>query len=68
VTIGDVAGDHIDTIYADINRYSLYALGVLAVLLAAYIAWRMTRRRRAVAGGGSEPGPAAPASSEVQGS
>ena len=68
VTIGDVAGDHIDTVYADINRYSLYALGVLAVLLAAWIAWRVTRRRRPAAGGGSEPGPAAPASSEVQGS
>ncbi len=68
VTIGDVAGDHIDTIYADINRYSLYALAVLAVLAAGYIAWRVTRRRRAAAGGESEPGPAAPASSEVQGS
>jgi membrane protein DedA with SNARE-associated domain len=68
VTIGDVAGDHIDTIYADINRYSLYALGVLAVLLAGYVAWRVTRRRGPAAGGKSEPDPAAPASSEVQGS
>jgi predicted membrane protein len=42
-----VAGDHIDTIYADINRYSLYAFSVLAVLLAAYVAWRLTRRRQA---------------------
>ena len=47
MTIGDVAGDHIDTIYADINRYSLYVFSALAVLLAAYIAWRMTRRRQA---------------------
>jgi membrane protein DedA with SNARE-associated domain len=46
VTIGDAAGDHIDTIYADINRYSLYAFGVLAVLLAAYVSWRVRRRRR----------------------
>ena len=46
VTIGDVAGDHIDTIYADINRYSLYLLIALAVLLACYIAWRVLRRRR----------------------
>jgi membrane protein DedA with SNARE-associated domain len=68
VTIGDVAGDHIDTIYADINRYSLYALGVLVVLAAAYIAWRVTRRRRAAADGESAPDSAAPASSEVQGS
>jgi membrane protein DedA with SNARE-associated domain len=68
VTIGDVAGDHIDTIYADINRYSLYALGVLALLLAGYVAWRVTRRRRAAADGESYPDSAAPASSEVQGS
>jgi membrane protein DedA with SNARE-associated domain len=46
VTIGDVAGDHIDTIYADINRYSLYVFGALMVLLAGYIAWRVVRRRR----------------------
>ena len=69
VTIGYVAGDHIDTIYADINRYSLYAFGVLAVMLAAYIAWRVLRRRRgnggATAVGEGEP---APARSEAQGS
>jgi membrane protein DedA with SNARE-associated domain len=80
VTIGDVAGDHIDTIYADINRYSLYAFGVLAVLLAGYIAWRVMRRRRhgaleayeaygdhgdgAAASGESGP---APARADVQG-
>jgi membrane protein DedA with SNARE-associated domain len=74
VTIGDVAGDHIDTIYADINRYSLYAFGVLAVLLAAYIAWRVTRRRKgaqAAAGGEAEAEPhgaVAPARSDAQGS
>ena len=53
VTIGDVAGDHIDTIYTDINRFSLYVLVVLVVLLAAYIAWRVVRRRRG--GGPGEP-------------
>jgi hypothetical protein len=79
-----VAGDHIDTIYADINRYSLYAFGALAVLLAAYLAWRVTRRRkgaRAAAGSetagsetaGSETGPerhapVTPARSDAQGS
>jgi membrane protein DedA with SNARE-associated domain len=46
VTIGDVAGDHIDTIYADINRYSLYLFLALAVLLVGYVAWRVLRRRR----------------------
>jgi membrane protein DedA with SNARE-associated domain len=69
VTIGDVAGDHIDTIYADINRYSLYAFGALAVLLAAYVAWRVTRRRRSgagtAAGGQNETAAARP---DVQGS
>jgi len=74
VTIGDVAGDHIDTIYADINRYSLYAFGALAVLLAVYITWRVTRRRKdapAAAGGEAEAkthGAAAPARSDAQGS
>jgi membrane protein DedA with SNARE-associated domain len=71
VTIGDVAGDHIDTIYAGINRYSLYALVALAVLLAAWIAWRVTRRRRgsgAAADGEAKPDPAPPARSDAQGS
>jgi membrane protein DedA with SNARE-associated domain len=47
VTIGDVAGDHINAIYADVNRYSLYLLIALAVLLAGYITWRVLRRKRA---------------------
>src|SRR6516164_9251757 len=57
VTIGDVAGDHIDTIYADINRYSLYVFGALVALLAGYIAWRVIRRRRrGGSGSGADPG------------
>jgi membrane protein DedA with SNARE-associated domain len=47
VTLGYVAGDHIATIYADINRYFLYMLIALVVLLAGYIGWRRIRRRRA---------------------
>jgi len=59
VTIGDVAGDHIDTIYADINRYSLYLLIALAVLLVGYIGWRVLRRRRRGTGKAQEtPGKA----------
>jgi membrane protein DedA with SNARE-associated domain len=46
VSIGSLAGDHIDTIYTDVNRYSLYVLIGLAVLLAAYIARRILLRRR----------------------
>ena len=71
VTVGDVAGDHIDTIYADINRSSLYAFVALAVLLAAWIAWRVTRRRRgagAAADGEAKPDPVPPARSDAQGS
>ena len=64
VTIGYVAGDHIDTIYTDVNRYSLYVLIVLVVLLAAYIAWRVVRRRR---GGGAGGSPAKPPVKENSG-
>ena len=45
VTLGDVAGDHIATVYADINRYFLYLLAAVAVLLVAYIGRRLLRRR-----------------------
>jgi hypothetical protein len=52
VTIGDVAGDHINTIYTDVNRFSLYLFIVLAVVAAAYVTWRVLRRRR----GAGQPG------------
>ena len=70
VTIGDVAGDHIDTIYADINRYSLYVFGALVVLVAGYIAWRVIRRRRRGGSGSGTAGANAPAreNSKAQGS
>jgi membrane protein DedA with SNARE-associated domain len=63
VTIGDVAGKNIDTIYKDINRYSIYLLIVLAVLLAGYIVLRVLRHRRntheAPANPGAQESPAA---------
>jgi membrane protein DedA with SNARE-associated domain len=46
VTLGYLAGSHIDTIYHYITLYSSYVLIALAVFLAAYIARRMLRRRR----------------------
>jgi len=46
VAIGDLAGGDIDTIYKDVNKYSLYVLAGLAVLLVAYIGYRLTRKRR----------------------
>jgi hypothetical protein len=45
VTLGYVAGDHIDTIYSDVNRYALYLLLALVVALVSYIGWRLVRRR-----------------------
>ncbi len=47
VTLGDAAGDHINAIYADINRISLYLVTAVAVLLAGYIVRRVLRRRPA---------------------
>jgi len=45
VSLGYLAGNHIDTIYHYIGLYSYYVLIAAAVLLAAYIAWRVLRRR-----------------------
>ena len=67
VTIGDVAGDHIDTVYADINRYSLYVFSALVVAVAAYIAWRVIRRRRR-GSGAAGASPPARENSKAQGS
>jgi membrane protein DedA with SNARE-associated domain len=46
VTLGYLAGNHIDVIYHDITRYSYYLLIALAVVLAAYIARHIPRRMR----------------------
>jgi membrane protein DedA with SNARE-associated domain len=46
VSMGYLAGEHIDAIYHDIARYSYYLLIALVVVLAVYIAWRILRRRR----------------------
>jgi membrane protein DedA with SNARE-associated domain len=54
VSIGYVAGDHINSIYHDINRFSLYVLLALAVLLAGYVGWRLLRRRSRRAHGAAE--------------
>jgi membrane protein DedA with SNARE-associated domain len=45
VSVGYLAGSHIDSIYHYITSYSSYALIALAVLLAGYIVWRILRRR-----------------------
>ena len=53
VTIGGLAGDHINTIYTDVNRYSLYVLAGVAVLVIGYVGYRLLNRRR-------RPAPAEP--------
>jgi membrane protein DedA with SNARE-associated domain len=57
VSIGYFAGDHIDSIYSNVNRYSLYVLVVLVVLLMAYIARRLVRRHRAGRPAADSPDP-----------
>jgi membrane protein DedA with SNARE-associated domain len=47
VTIGYVSGNHIDSIYATAIRYDAYIGAAVVVLLIAYIARRVVRRRRA---------------------
>jgi membrane protein DedA with SNARE-associated domain len=46
VSLGYLAGKHIDAIYHDITRYSSYLLIALAVVLAASLARHILRRRR----------------------
>ena len=46
VTLGYVAGNHINTIYHYITTYSYYVLIAAVVLLVAYIIMRVLRRRR----------------------
>jgi membrane protein DedA with SNARE-associated domain len=46
VSLGYLAGSHIDAIYHDITRYSYYLLIALVVALAAYVARRILRRMR----------------------
>jgi membrane protein DedA with SNARE-associated domain len=46
VSLGYLAGSHIAAIYHYITQYSNYALIALAVLLAAYLTWRIIRHRR----------------------
>jgi membrane protein DedA with SNARE-associated domain len=53
-SVGYLAGNHIGTIYADLVRYLLYLLIALAVLVAAWIARAVLRRRRR----GAQAGPA----------
>ena len=64
VTIGYVAGDHIDTIYRDVNRYALYLLLALAVALVSYAGWRLVRRRLRADEAPEPPGTRKPAEAQ----
>jgi membrane protein DedA with SNARE-associated domain len=54
VSLGDLAGNHITTIYHDITKYSYYILILAVVLIVAYIARRLRARRH------HPPAPAVP--------
>ena len=54
VSLGYLAGHHIDAIYHYITRYSLYLLIALVVVLAGYVVWHVLRRRRRAAAPASE--------------
>jgi membrane protein DedA with SNARE-associated domain len=55
VSLGYLAGNHIETIYHYITRYSLYALIAVVVLVAALIIRHVLRRRRAAQQADREP-------------
>jgi membrane protein DedA with SNARE-associated domain len=56
VSLGYVAGNHINTIYHYITQYSYYVLIAALVLLAAYVTRRVMRRRpRSARKAASEP-------------
>jgi membrane protein DedA with SNARE-associated domain len=52
VSIGYFAGQHINTIYGVITRYSLYVVIVAVVVIVALIARHIMRKRRRAAGSG----------------
>jgi membrane protein DedA with SNARE-associated domain len=64
VALGDVAGGHIAAIYSDLNRYFLYVVIGLAVVLAGLAVRHLLRRR----GAGRGAGEAAQAPPAQQGS
>jgi membrane protein DedA with SNARE-associated domain len=46
VSVGYFAGKHIAAIYDYVTQYSLYALAVVVVVLLAWVAFRVRRKRR----------------------
>ncbi|MEY9964849.1 membrane protein DedA with SNARE-associated domain [Streptacidiphilus sp. MAP12-16] len=50
VTLGDLAGKHLDTLYPAIQRYQLYLLAAAAVAIAFLLLRHLRRRRRRSSG------------------
>jgi len=59
VSAGYFAGDHIATIYTQVQRYSLYALIALVVVAVVFITRAVVRRRRRLRQAAAENSPAA---------
>jgi membrane protein DedA with SNARE-associated domain len=57
ISLGYLAGDHIEAIYTDVTRYFLYVIIAVAVALAVWIGLRVraARKRRAARAGAAEP-------------
>jgi membrane protein DedA with SNARE-associated domain len=63
VSIGYFAGQHITPIYGAVTRYSLYAAIAAVVLIAAWIAYHLRKRRRSRAA--AAPSSAEPAAADA---
>lgn len=59
-SLGDLAGTHIETIYREVNRYSLYVLIAIALLIVLAVLRRVRRRRHRRVGGSSAEEQAGP--------
>jgi membrane protein DedA with SNARE-associated domain len=57
VSAGYFAGRHITTIYNAVTTYSLYAAIAAVVLIAAWIGYRLRKRRRAAGAAPAKPAP-----------
>lgn len=60
IALGDAAGNHINTIYADAMRYSAYFGALVGVLIIAFIVMKVVKRRRGKAAASEDRNPAPP--------
>lgn len=57
VSVGDLAGRHLGTIYSEFTRYSLFVLVALGAVILALIGRHLVRRRRAARAAKQEENP-----------